>query len=93
MDVISDLSKIRSLVDDAIRKAFSTDIYSFSHEAIDWGKLKCLDVCPGAYPNYRVYIQGVEPDCHDFQSFISTYLTDHGFPNVEVEMEWRDENS
>jgi hypothetical protein len=61
-------------------------------QSVNWADLGCVSaqyvVDHDGYKFYRVVIEEVSSGAVFFHKFIYDYLTDHGFPDVEVSLEW-----
>jgi hypothetical protein len=73
-------------------KAADQGKFDTQHEAVNWGDLGCTAaerVVDNFGANYcRVIIEEVSPGANKFHKFISDYMKEHGFPDVEVVLEW-----
>lgn len=64
----------------------------FDGEVINWGDLGCTGaewyVNADDVTGYRVWIEEVDPAAYRLHDFIREYLSEHGFVDVDVMLEW-----
>ena len=62
------------------------------NEAINWGDFCCVGaefyIDNDGETGYRVSIEEADPSCVHVHKFVSAYLSERGFANVEVRTEW-----
>ena len=65
-----------------------TGVFGVSKEPINWGDLKCCDVCDTGYGKYLITIDEASPnECPNLCEYVRSFLAAWGW-NVEVITEW-----
>ena len=89
------LNRLYACTNDAIKAvelAADQGRFDTHHESVNWADLGCVEamlvVNNFGTIYYRVVIEEVSPGANKFCKFISDYLIEHGFEDVEVSLEW-----
>ena len=89
------LSRLYACANDAVKAcelAADQGRFDTRHEAVNWADLGCT-AAERVVDNFgatycRVVIEEVSPGANKFCKFISDYLKQHGFEDVDVSLEW-----
>lgn len=89
------LNRLYACTNDAIKAvelAADQGRFDTRHEAVNWADLGCV-AAERIVNNFgqtycRVVIEEVSPGANKFCKFISDYLKEHGFADIEVSLEW-----
>ena len=77
---------LRDATEDACIAAYA-DLRPNSQEAINWGDLGCAQ-CGIKDNAWYVVVEEAAPNAVGLWQFVRDWLTDHGYPDVEVEVRW-----